>query len=99
MYVSASVAHSEVVYHGMALLGIHKGMLALWGEPWTGRFVFVDGNEILPFRGDVTDLWLLAKPAMHGDAVKVRRDRLGPKPRPETNTKHKTKGSVRRKSS
>ena len=34
----------------------HLGMQALWGEPWTARFVFVDGNEVVPFRGDVTDL-------------------------------------------
>ena len=36
-------------------------MQALWGEPWTARSVFVDGNEVVPFRGDVKDLWLLAK--------------------------------------
>ena len=36
-------------------------MKALWGEPWTARSVFVDGNEVVPFRGDVKDLWLLAK--------------------------------------
>ena len=36
-------------------------MQALWGEPWTARSVSVDGNEVVPFRGDVTDLWLLAK--------------------------------------
>ena len=36
-------------------------MQALWGEPWTARSVFVDENEVVPFRGDVTDLWLLAK--------------------------------------
>ena len=35
-------------------------MQALWGEPWTARSVFVDENEVVPFRGDVTDLWLLA---------------------------------------
>ena len=36
-------------------------MQALWGEPWTARSVFVDGNQVVPFRGDVKDLWLLAK--------------------------------------
>ena len=36
-------------------------MQALWGEPWTAPSVFVDGNGVVPFRGDVTDLWLLAK--------------------------------------
>ena len=36
-------------------------MQALWGEPWTAPSVFVDGNEVAPFRGDVIDLWLLAK--------------------------------------
>ena len=36
-------------------------MQALWGEPWTARSVSVDGNEVVPFRGDVIDLWLLAK--------------------------------------
>ena len=36
-------------------------MQALWGEPWTARSVSIDGNEVVPFRGDVTDLWLLAK--------------------------------------
>ena len=36
-------------------------MQALWGEPWTARSVSVDGNEVVPFRGDVTDPWLLAK--------------------------------------
>ena len=36
-------------------------MQALWGEPTTARSVSVDGNEVVPFRGDVTDLWLLAK--------------------------------------
>ena len=36
-------------------------MQALWGEPWTAPSVFVDGNEVAPFRGDVFDLWLLAK--------------------------------------
>ena len=36
-------------------------MQALWGEPWTARSVLVDGNEVVPFRGDVKDLWLLAK--------------------------------------
>ena len=34
--------------------------IALWGEPWTAHSVFVDGNEVVPFR-DVKDLWLLAK--------------------------------------
>ena len=38
-----------------------RRMQALWGEPWTARSVFVDGNEVVPFRGDVKDLWLLAK--------------------------------------
>ena len=37
------------------------GMQALWGEHWTARSVFVDGNEVVSFRGDVTDLWLLQK--------------------------------------
>ena len=36
-------------------------MQALWGEPWTARSVFVDGNEVMTFRGYVIDLWLLAK--------------------------------------
>ena len=38
-------------------------MQVLWGEPWTALSIFVDGkkNEVVPFRGDVTDLWLLAK--------------------------------------
>ena len=36
-------------------------MQALWGEPLTARSVSVDGKEVVPFRGDVTDLWLLAK--------------------------------------
>ena len=36
-------------------------MQALWGEPWTARSVSVDGNEVVPFRGGVTDLWRLAK--------------------------------------
>ena len=36
-------------------------MQALWGEPWTARSVYVDGNEVVPFRGDVKDFWLLAK--------------------------------------
>ena len=38
-------------------------MQALWGEPRTACSVFAiaDGNEVVPFRGDVTDLWLLAK--------------------------------------
>ena len=34
------------------------------------RSVFVDENEVVPFRGDVTDFRLLQ--AMHGDAVKAR---------------------------
>ena len=38
-----------------------RRMQALWGEPWTARSVFIDGNEVVPFRGDVKDLWLLAK--------------------------------------
>ena len=45
------------------------GVQALWGEPWTACFVFVDGNEAVPFRGDVTDLSTCQ--AMHGDAVKA----------------------------
>ena len=36
-------------------------MQALWGVPWTARSVFVDEKEVVPFRGDVTDLWQLAK--------------------------------------
>ena len=36
-------------------------MQALWGEPWTARSVFVDGNEVVPFRLDVKDRWPLAK--------------------------------------
>ena len=36
-------------------------MQALWGEPWTARSVFVDGSEVVPFRGDVKDPWRLAK--------------------------------------
>ena len=48
-------------------------MQALWGEPWTARSVFVDGNEVVPFRGDVKDLWLLAKQCtVAGGAVKAR---------------------------
>ena len=35
-------------------------MQALWGEPWTVRSVSVDGNEVVRFRGDVTDLSQLA---------------------------------------
>ena len=34
-----------------------KRMQALWGEPWTARSVFLDGNEVVLFRGDVTYLW------------------------------------------
>ena len=36
-------------------------MQALWGEPWKACSVVVDENEVVLFRGDVTDLWLLAK--------------------------------------
>ena len=45
---------------------------ALWGEPWTTRSVLVDGNEVVPFRGDVTNLWLRAK------ECKVTQRRQGP---------------------
>ena len=36
----------------------YRGMQALWGKPWTARSVFVDENEVVPFRGIVTDLCL-----------------------------------------
>ena len=36
-------------------------MQALWAEPWLACAPFVDGNEVVPFRGDVSDLWLRAK--------------------------------------
>ena len=47
-------------------------MQALWGELWTARSVLVDGNEVMPFRRDVTDLWLLAKQCTVTHAVKAR---------------------------
>ena len=36
-------------------------MQALWSEARTASAFFVDGNEVAPFRGDVTDLWLRVK--------------------------------------
>ena len=56
----------------LCTLGTRR-MQALWGEPWTARSVFIDRNEVVPFRGDVKDLWLLGTcQAMHGEAVKAR---------------------------
>ena len=50
---------------------------ALWGEPWTAFALFMNRNRtpnayvVVPFRGDVSDLWVRAK-KYTADAVKAR---------------------------
>ena len=56
-------------------------MQALWGEPWTARSVSVDGNEVVSFRGDVTDLWLLALANHSEGKARSREDEMSVPPR------------------
>ena len=46
-------------------------MQALWGEPWLAWAPFVDGNKIVTFRGNVSDLWLIGAKQSTADAVKA----------------------------
>ena len=49
-------------------------MQALWGEPSTARSPFRRRKriEVVPFRGDATDLWLLANQCTVTQCVKAR---------------------------
>ena len=71
LHATSSFTYVSVIYganfpfkHNIgsaSALPIILGNASIVGEPWTARSVFVDENEVVPYRGDVTDLWLLTK--------------------------------------